>query len=185
VKNSKDLIQNLLEAIEPGGYGFTKTIIYILKHEKNMVKWKAESCKSYEKPAAQLQNKIKRQKTNNIPLPQFNPVISNPVLNSLFKEATENDLKSLSDASRNVVPTIENYLEPLKDDIEFEVDPQDRCTASSEFCWKALRIASKHHLNIIQKCGKVDVESFYNQLMKEKEQSMYLFIYLIYSSIIC
>jgi len=37
VKNSKDLIQNLLEAIEPGGYGFTKTIIYILKHEKNMV----------------------------------------------------------------------------------------------------------------------------------------------------
>ncbi|ORX59995.1 hypothetical protein BCR36DRAFT_579443 [Piromyces finnis] len=171
VKNSKDLVQNLLEVIEPGGHGFIKTIKYILKHEKNMVKWKAESCKSYEKQAAQLQNKMKRQKTTNIPIPQFNSDISNPVLKALFKESTENDLTSLSDASRNVVPTIENYLEPLKDDIEFEIDPQDRCTANSEFCWKALRIASKHHLNIIQKCGKVDVESFYTQLMKEKEQS--------------
>jgi len=37
VKNTRDLVQYLLEATEPGGYDFTKTIIYILKHEKNMV----------------------------------------------------------------------------------------------------------------------------------------------------
>jgi len=170
VKNTRDLVQYLLEATEPGGYDFTKTIIYILKHEKNMVKWKAESCKSYEKPEAQLQNKIKRQKLNNIPIPQFNPIINNSVLNELFKESSDNDLQSLSDESRNVVPKIEKYLEPLKQDLEYETDPQDRCTASPEYCWKALRIASRHHLNIIQKCGKVDVESFYAQLKKEEEQ---------------
>ncbi|KAG4095243.1 hypothetical protein H8356DRAFT_1687632 [Neocallimastix lanati (nom. inval.)] len=169
-KEKRDLIKDLLEVIEPNGYEFTKTIFYILKHEKNMIKWKAESCRSYEKPEMLLQNKIKRQKTNNIPVSQFSPVIVNPVLKELFKESSENVLRSLSDESRNVVPTIEEFLEPLKLDLELEVDPQDRCTASSEYCWKALRIASRHHLNIIQKSGKADVESFYSQLLKEKEQ---------------
>ena len=142
------------------GKFYYRMVDTVLSRDKNWVHWKAENCVPIERPPV-LASEHEQAKsgaqiacaTKKLPAAPKGSLD----LKFLSDMETSDPLADLRDTQRSMLPPLDSFKRPLADD-EFEIDmakdPEEKERASearASKLWKALRIASRHHLQLFDK----------------------------------
>ncbi|KAI8814283.1 THO complex, subunit THOC1 [Cladochytrium replicatum] len=162
------------------GKMFFKTVYTIFSHEKNWIKWKHESCQSFERPSMNIVANVKRKK--------FEPSIivaqssSQPCwmgsdhLTKLWN--TNEDWKTLlkNKAKQSHNTTLDEALKELDEQLKPDLTPADGMeeqyllSTDMQFNWRTYRTAMRHHLHLFQKIEEgVDTKALVREWRKEKQ----------------
>ncbi len=120
-----------LERIPPDGEKFVKTVEYVMGRERNWVQWKNEGCASIERVGLpyDLQMKTKRRKADKLPdfLSKRMDKHGNLKDGLLVLAEPDEDEMLIFKHTETHVPTLEQLLEPLDDQIKSgEYEKQER-----------------------------------------------------------
>jgi hypothetical protein len=129
----------------------------VLNHEKNWIRWKSESCQSFEKPSVPRMERSPRTLAKSQACdPGF---LGNDDMTTLWKQATnlEERLCKNAKASRKLVKTLDETLQELNGQVDSDLEtPLDGLEKEyilynqMHFNWLSYRIAMRTHLKMFQ-----------------------------------
>ena len=128
----------------------------VLSRDKNWVRWKAEHCPSMERApfSTEKWSQSLEQAKQLCATKKLRKVPMNALDVSFLDDPSVNGYETLKDPSRFQVPTVESFQMPILDD-ELEIDRADdkshATNAKESKTWRALRLASKDRLNLLDK----------------------------------
>ncbi|KAH0565656.1 hypothetical protein GP486_000946 [Trichoglossum hirsutum] len=144
----------------PEGKFYYRMVDTVLSRDKNWVRWKAENCQSFERPAFSAQEflgaKSGAQKACADRRIRTTP-LGTLDLNFLSDAESTNGLDKLKNTDRYNIPDEESFRMPILDDelaIDVAKDEDEKqlaVSARSSKIWRALRIASKTKLNLFDR----------------------------------
>ncbi|KAI8815423.1 THO complex, subunit THOC1 [Cladochytrium replicatum] len=162
------------------GKMFFKTLYTIFSHEKNWIKWKHESCQSFERPSVNLVADVKRKKfepsiivSQNSSQPRW---MGSDHLTKLWN--TPQDWKTLlrNKAKKYHNTTLDEALKELDEQLNPDLTPADGMeeqyllSGDMQFNWRTYRTAMRHHLHLFQKIEEgVDTKALVREWRKEKQ----------------
>ncbi|KAJ8328681.1 hypothetical protein QVD99_004433 [Batrachochytrium dendrobatidis] len=148
----------VLERISPNGKKFSKTLLTVLMHERNWLKWKLGSCSSYEKPIIELGTTKKRRKAEHSAAANKS-WLGNQEMTNLWERGR--DLKQVlrDKASRSIVTSLDEHLKELDYQLEEDCetlaegieDPSYVHYNNMRYNWIAYRTAIKSHAYLFSK----------------------------------
>ncbi|KAI8926817.1 THO complex subunit 1 transcription elongation factor-domain-containing protein [Entophlyctis helioformis] len=145
----------VLERISPNGKQFTKTLITVITHERNWLKWKLESCQTYELPPVPLKHVKLRPGMSRASNSRW---LGNDQLTQLWDRG--HDLKQVLrfKAQHSKVPALDHHLQDLdyqlEDDCKTLTEGTDEAYLQSNdmrYCWLAYRTALRSHVHLFTK----------------------------------
>lgn len=123
-----------LELLPGNGRAFMKTILGTLSQEKAWIKWKLESCNSFERPGLPLDLQMHSKRRKAEQLPAFLKKDAWLAANAPAKDP----LARLKDPLRN--PTLEGYMDEIREDLTEYEDREERRASDPRTQWKVWRL---------------------------------------------
>lgn len=144
----------------PEGKFFYRMVATVLSRDKNWTRWKAEACPPILKPAMSIsdfedalkgaQRTFADKKLRSAPMGSLN-------LDFLSHTGGDESMESLKNPERYEIPSLGSFERPLADDefdLEMARDDEEKHAAEdakSSKLWRALRIASRTKLGVLDK----------------------------------
>ncbi|KAI9015595.1 THO complex subunit 1 transcription elongation factor-domain-containing protein [Hyaloraphidium curvatum] len=159
IEGARQRSQKIAEATPPGGRQFMKTVLQTLTHEKAWIKWKIESCYSFERPGLplDLQMSTKRRKAETLP-----PFLRKEAWAAINAPAASDPLARLR--APLDIPTVESYAADVKADAAEYEDREERRASDPRVQWKAWRLVRKGNLTTFYRMANQ------NKPSKDKEK---------------
>nr|KAJ3420523.1 hypothetical protein HK105_005558 [Polyrhizophydium stewartii] len=155
IKESRDRVYLALEKIPPRGKQSFRAVYEVLTNERNWIRWKQESCPSYERPAVPFEQALKRRKAE-VSLATNPASLGNDELTSLWARGSDLDEVLRFKAKRSCVPALDQQLREL--DYQVEDDGETLAEGVEDaayvhynnlrYNWLTFRIAVKSHMQL-------------------------------------
>ena len=142
------------------GKFYYRMVDTVLSRDKNWVRWKAEGCPLIERPsvsAADFEESKKGAQKAFAPKRLRATPMGTLDLTFLTEVGDRDGLEKLKQSDRYTLPTLESFKGPVaEDDFDLEMAKTDQerevvTTAKESKLWRALRIASKNKVSVLDK----------------------------------
>jgi len=148
----RERVLSLLRDTPPNGKKFVDDIDGILKREVSWVRWKRAGCPDFERPS------VKERKFSDQELARRN---AKETIRSRLEEKKKTNCslwrsklatwkEDLSDPEVNAVPTLETFLEPMREAMDPENCIEDEYHPKHDdiYCWRGLRLLARNKLEV-------------------------------------
>ncbi|KXS18925.1 hypothetical protein M427DRAFT_132432 [Gonapodya prolifera JEL478] len=165
-------VLDALDATGPGAKSFRRTVVTILGHEKNWLKWKTDGCPVYDRPSLILELGPKRKK------PRM--ALTSSLRFDDERDALERNFERPNDPMAQL--ELDEFSEPLLPELEQLFEERDflpqRAENNPGWLWKVYRLVSKRYpeiySSIVAKNNKENSvrrkQASINQKGKKKEE---------------
>lgn len=163
----------------PDGNFFYRMVETILSRDKNWVRWKIENCPPIERPAVSPQEwaKAMEEAKANATNKRIRPNNMQPLSLDFLKDGDdEKAIEELKDPKRYKLPDIKSFKRGIQEaDLEIEMPLTDKSKAEAvetkaSMSWRALRIASRTKLRVLDKIDSYEDISILFEDEKPKEE---------------
>ncbi|KAJ3413691.1 hypothetical protein HDV05_007679 [Chytridiales sp. JEL 0842] len=173
VTSTRSRIMKVLEAGGTAGRRFATTVSTVITHEKNWIKWKEESCPSFEKTSEGLEFKKRRV--------EYSAAINKDYLGSedltRLWSRNEDPMDILREPDRgSLVKPLEEFMEPLAEqltpegEISPEIEEEYLMSKDKKFNWLSYRTAMRDHFYLFKDVDSIDTRLLYNKMKAPKEK---------------
>ncbi|ORY52100.1 hypothetical protein BCR33DRAFT_712307 [Rhizoclosmatium globosum] len=165
-------VVRIVEQTGPNGRRFLTTLTTVVTHEANWIKWKSESCPSFEK---RLNEKLEtKKKFLEHSLAIKKDFTGSQELNVLKMVETDPKVLLEDTERRSAVVPLPTYLEPLaeqlNDDGTVAEGVEDEYLYSNDKCfnWRAYRTALASHFHLFRDVDNIDTKVLVKRLKMEE-----------------